>query len=252
MTQWLTRYGGPPGEARFRLFCFPFAGASSAVYARWASFFRPAIEIRAIELPGRWRRIDEPTVGSVDAIVENVTQAMLPLLDLPYSVYGHSFGGLLAFECVRRVRRLGYPLPRFLAAGASKAPDLPLRQPPLHVLPDQDFLDSCARRYGGLDERLLEDVEMRAMITRSMRADLTALETYGHRAERPLTCPIMIFGARGDASVTGQDLDSWAQHTLGRFSIEHFDDGHLFHSAWARTLPARLREAIAAATEGDD
>jgi surfactin synthase thioesterase subunit len=85
-----------------------------------------------------------------------------------------------------------------------------------------------------------------------MRADLTALETYGHRAERPLTCPIMIFGARGDASVTGQDLDSWAQHTLGRFSIEHFDDGHLFHSAWARTLPARLREAIAAATEGDD
>ncbi|MBI5538973.1 MAG: thioesterase, partial [Bacteroidia bacterium] len=40
-----------------KLFCFPYAGGSSVVFNNWKSYLRYDIELRAIELAGRGKRI---------------------------------------------------------------------------------------------------------------------------------------------------------------------------------------------------
>src|SRR5882757_5626218 len=44
-------YRGP-----LRLFCFPWAGASAAVFRDWSRHLQPHVEVAAMELPGRGAR----------------------------------------------------------------------------------------------------------------------------------------------------------------------------------------------------
>ncbi len=50
---------------RFRLFCFPFAGGGSAIYRSWSDALDKAIEVVAIEPPGRLSRIEERPISDI-------------------------------------------------------------------------------------------------------------------------------------------------------------------------------------------
>ena len=49
----------PRTNPRFRVFCFPFAGGGSAAFQAWSATTDPAIEVIAVEPPGRLARISE-------------------------------------------------------------------------------------------------------------------------------------------------------------------------------------------------
>src|SRR5579883_2155511 len=131
----------PNPQARLRLFCFPYAGGAASIYRLWPQLLPETIEVHAIQLPGREGRLLEPTYVRLAPIIDEVTQAIAPLLDRPFALFGHSLGALLAFELARQLRRLQRPQPIHFFASARRAPQFADPDPPIHRLPDAEFLE---------------------------------------------------------------------------------------------------------------
>ena len=86
--------------ARRRLFCVPYAGGGAAVFRRWTPALADDVELVALQLPGRESRLAERAFESIAEIVEAVLPVIVSSSDLPYALFGHSMGALVAFEAV--------------------------------------------------------------------------------------------------------------------------------------------------------
>src|SRR5262249_7166397 len=99
---WLV-FPGPNPSARVRLFCFPFAGGGATSSRSWAGNLDPAIELVAIEPPGRASRIHEPPLTRLGSLLDALDVALGPFLDKPSAFIGYCLGGLTLFELARRL-----------------------------------------------------------------------------------------------------------------------------------------------------
>src|ERR1700755_2123431 len=104
---WFLRLAPRP-EAPLRLFCFHHAGGSAALFRRWPASL-PEFDVCAVQLPGRGSRMIEPALESIPALVDGIAPAILPLLDRPYMLFGHSMGSAVALELAQRLRSLSAP-----------------------------------------------------------------------------------------------------------------------------------------------
>jgi medium-chain acyl-[acyl-carrier-protein] hydrolase len=232
----------PNPDAKVRLFCFPYSGASANIYYPWADVLPPSWEVCPAQLPGRGNRMSEPLATRLQAQVEALATGLAPYLDKPFAFFGHSMGALIAFELARHLRRTALPLPVHIFVSGHEAPHLPDRNPPLHALPTGELLDKL-RELNGTPEEVLQHPELRDMLLPILRADFEVCETYVYTAEPPLDCPISAFSGLGDEYVTREELEAWREHTTGRFSIRMFPGDHFYlNSARPYLLQALARE----------
>src|ERR1043166_8033806 len=66
-------------RARFRLFCFPYAGGSSSIYRPGTSHIHPDIEVVPALWRGREWRLREPASPRLDPLVEALPREIFPL-----------------------------------------------------------------------------------------------------------------------------------------------------------------------------
>jgi medium-chain acyl-[acyl-carrier-protein] hydrolase len=92
---WFILYPNP--QAPLRLFCFPYAGGNTLSYRQWSTHLLN-LEVILIQLPGRERRLSEPPFTDLNTLVETLATEILPYDDRPFAFFGHSMGGLIAFE----------------------------------------------------------------------------------------------------------------------------------------------------------
>src|SRR5262249_46014658 len=249
---WFSVYRAAP-STRYRLFCFPYAGAAGVIYSKWARLLPSGVEVCAIELPGRSSRIREPPISRLAPLVSALADSMSPMLGSPFGFYGHSFGALIAFEVARELRRRKLNRPNFLICGAFKAPHVAGDRPHFHHLPDDELLAAAARHYGvTIDQWVLEVDEMRQIIVAAMRADLAAAETYLYYEERPFEFPISIVAGRSDSSVSEASLREWARHTEATCDLTYLEGGHLFLNHRVADLLKVVSSAIASPRESRD
>lgn len=130
------------------LICFPHAGGSASQYHAWQELLGTKLRVAAVQLPGRGGRYREAHVRSLGAAAEEVVAVLAMRESRPFALFGHSLGGLLAFEVARRCMEQGLRRPeRLFVAGAT---------PPSHVssieriahLPDDDLLSAVSRMNG--------------------------------------------------------------------------------------------------------
>jgi medium-chain acyl-[acyl-carrier-protein] hydrolase len=228
-------------NARRRLFCFPHAGVGPSVFRGWADDLPVDTEICLIQLPGRESRLRETPYSSIASLMPMLMEAMSPLVDKPFALYGHSLGALVAFECALHLRRLHHVEPVQFFVGATPAPQLPWRHSPVRSLPEEDFLSAMEERYGALPREVLADAEMRALVLPILRADVIAFETYKYSPEPPFNCDMTVFGGIHDHVVTRTELESWRDHISGRFRLQMLDGNHLF----LKSCRTQLLESIA-------
>jgi medium-chain acyl-[acyl-carrier-protein] hydrolase len=242
---WFTLYPNP--QAHLRLFCFPYAGGNTLSYRQWSTSLLN-LEIVLIQLPGRERRLSEPAFTDLNALIETLTAEILPYCDRPFAFFGHSMGGLIAFELTRSLRRHHHPQPLHLLLSGCRAPQLSSPHPPLHSLSDADFIEEL-RRYNGTPEAVLTNAELMQLFLPTLRADFTLIETYCHVAEPPLDRPITVFGGLQDAEVSPEDLEAWQIQTTKRLTRHMLPGDHFFlHSAQALLLQHLQQITIASTT----
>src|SRR5262249_19691556 len=103
---WIVR-PRPNPSARVRLFCFPYAGGNAATYRPWVEELDSAVELVAIDPPGRAARIHEPPLDRLERLPDALVPHLEPYLDRPAAFFGHCLGGLTLFEAARRLRTRG-------------------------------------------------------------------------------------------------------------------------------------------------
>ena len=105
-----------------RLFCLPYSGASAMAYSRWRRSMPDWLQVRPLELPGRGMRMDEPLQSDIRRLAAQLADEISAELDRPYALFGHSLGGLLAFELAHALHERGLPAPLALFASATAGP----------------------------------------------------------------------------------------------------------------------------------
>jgi len=240
-SQWLIYFGAKDTEqVRMRLFCFYYAGATASIFRSWAEAMPEAIELVAVQLPGREYRFAEPLLTDMREIVCDVVEA-LPL-DKPFVIFGHSMGALLGFEVIRLLRTQGLRQPEMLIVAGRNAPQFKWRDAGMQLLPDDEFI-AAVRDYNGVPEALLAAVSLRDLWLPRLRADLTISATYDYVEKDPLECPTVVMVGEEDALVTEAGLDGWLTQTTGGVRYFHYRGGHFFlHSAERLVLTKIVEE----------
>jgi medium-chain acyl-[acyl-carrier-protein] hydrolase len=182
--------------------------------------------------------LNEPFIKRVPELIDELSGALLPYLDRPVALLGHSLGARIAFEFARRIkaRAEGRQIVHLFVSGCL-APHLPMSNDPIHALPDEQFLQKV-REYEGTPEELLSDTEFMQLFLPRLRADFELHETYTFEPQEVLQCPITAWVGHADVRVPADSLEAWKQHTRGRFRSQMLQGGHFaFYERESEVLP---------------
>jgi medium-chain acyl-[acyl-carrier-protein] hydrolase len=232
----------PRRTARVRLLCCSHAGGGASSFRRWPAALAPDIEAVSLQPPGRENRVRERPLSRVQDIVAEAVPAIQPILGgSQLALFGHSMGGLVAFELARALRDSSPIAHLFVSACGS--PRVPRPSPPRHLLPDADFIGEL-RALGGTPEEVLRDDVLRFFLP-VLRADFAANDTYAYHPGRPLTCPITVFGGETDCSVTVPQLRAWALETSAPFELRMLAGDHFFIEPHMSVLTNAIANSLA-------
>ena len=106
-----------------KLFCLPYAGSSAMLYMKWKKLFEPWIELSPVECAGRGKRFSAPLYQTFEEAVDDVFPLISKEIDeTPYAIFGHSLGGLIAYELCHKLSELSYPNPQHVFFSGIQAP----------------------------------------------------------------------------------------------------------------------------------
>lgn len=186
----------------------------------------------------------ELSYTSIDDLVTDLSDVMLPLLDRPFALFGHSMGALIGYALTRKLADDLRLHPQHLFVSARRAPQIPDPDPPLHQLPDAAFVVGLIRRYNGIPKAILQDIELLKLYLPPLRADLTMIETYRYSDPRCLNVPITAFGGWEDTRATPADLSAWREFSTDAFAMQMFPGGHFYIQSQGEELLRAISDAL--------
>lgn len=229
-------------SARVRLFCFPYAGGGPLIFRAWPEHLPATIEVCSIQLPGRENRLKEPPYTSLEPLVQALAHALQPYLDKPFAFFGHSLGALISFELARALLQQRQCSPVHLFVSGHSAPQTPNTDPPVHQLPQAEFLQKL-KSLNGTPAAVLQNPELMELFYPVLRADFAMSERYVYRPGPALDCGLSVFGGLRDSPLSRRDLEMWREQTRGAFSVRLLPGDHFFiHSACASLLRAVVQD----------
>ncbi|WP_018657896.1 thioesterase II family protein [Actinomadura flavalba] len=218
----------PRPWAALRLFCLPHAGGSAVAYRPWVKEISPAVEVQAVQYPGRADRMGDALVSDAGQLARLIAGAMAPLMDRPAALFGHSMGAVLAYEVTRLLEERGHR-PLHLFASGTRPPhargdreDVPIWQR------DDDGVVAAMAELGGTDADALRDPELRELVLPYVRNDFRLIEEYEHRPGHRLAVPVTAFAGTADTHAGPDQVAAWAEVTEGPFALRVFEGDHFF------------------------
>ncbi|RUS95439.1 thioesterase [Trichormus variabilis SAG 1403-4b] len=197
------------------------------VFRTWANDLPPTIEVCPIELPGRGRQMNLPPYTKMQPLVEEIAQNLIPYLDKPFAIFGHSMGGLVSFELTRLLHSDYNLTPLHLFISARNAPQVTPTKRPIYNLPDAEFWQEI-RNFNGTPDDVMENQDIIQLFLPILRADFTVLDTYIYTNQPPLDCPISVFGGLQDKEFTDYQLEAWREQTTASFALQMLEGNHFF------------------------
>lgn len=219
------------------LYCLPYSGASAMVYSRWRRSLPEWLSVQPVELPGRGARLGEPLQTDMAALAGQLADELLPRLQQPYALFGHSLGALLAFEMAHALRERSAPAPLALFASGTAGPSRRADYKQDYSTPknDEELINEL-RTLQGTPEEVLANAELMSLTLPILRADFLLCGRYQQRERMALELPIHVLGGKEDES-TMEQLLSWQKETATGFSLDMLPGGHFFiHEHEARVL----------------
>jgi medium-chain acyl-[acyl-carrier-protein] hydrolase len=240
MSSWVAER--PSAYRKLRLFCFCYAGGSAADFSSWRSFLPPEISVCAIQLPGRGARYAETPYDSMPELIAALAPA-LAHMDEPYAFFGHSMGGLVAFELTRHRMRNGLSMPRHLFISGCHAAHCRNNDKPLHNLPTNAFIDEL-RDYNGTPAEVLENRELMELLLPTLRADFALVENYQYQPAPRLPVPITVFAGKNDEHDSDEQVEGWRTETSSAFRVQWFDGDHFFINSHRQEVLASINAEL--------
>jgi acyl transferase domain-containing protein/surfactin synthase thioesterase subunit/acyl carrier protein len=237
----------PNPDAKFRLFCFPYAGGGLVSFRPWAYLFDGTVEVVAVEAPGRGTRIDETAIGDLGTFVNCLLPEMVAWLDRPSAFFGHCLGGLTMFatlcalseECrhlIKHAFACGVRPPHLLRRRGEFEDNLAyemmlhrefdVKIPP-YAQTDEIFADIIRQFDTPAADKMLAIPKLRKVLLPTIRAEFGMVYNYEYQPVELFSFPISSFVGDSDPWVSEQDSAGWGELTRGGFT-NHLRKGSHF------------------------
>lgn len=245
MNNWFIRRA--EGLALPRIFCFPHAGGSPRAFLDWQADLNGVAEIVAICRPGREHRADEsaPAIGE---LIEGAAEAIAEITaqdGMPYCLFGHSLGALVAFEVCRRLAG-GVAPRRFVVSGCSAPCLLPSeRVKRIAKLTGAEFAEAIGF-FGGLAPEVIAEPEVRDLLLPGIVADFRMAVGYQYRSGPPLAVPATIVVGRDDPHVKQEQVAPWDREFTWPPDRHWVDGGHFYFDTNRGAITTILRDIVQA------
>lgn len=215
---------------RHKLYCFPYAGGSAAIFNGWRKILDKNLDLQAVELAGRGKRIFDPLYESIQDAVEDVFKMIkAELLAGPFGFFGHSMGCIIAFELAHKLRKIGGPQPSFVFFSGRGAPQVvrPDEKEKYYLLPDDEFRNRVLE-LGGTPKEFFEHEELMAVFLPMLKRDFQISETYeSSRQVDPFNYPIHVMIGK-DEDINAEQMHGWKDHSSQGCTIHYLAGGHFF------------------------
>lgn len=239
---WLIRGAGDRTRGA-RLFCFHSMGTGASLFTRFLVEPPAGYDVFAVQTPGRENRSAEPALDRVEALADHIVGALEPWLDRPFAIWGHSFGGIVAYETIRRLRRQHGKDPFGFVVTGTVAPRLISIWQKREVMLKTLVADNSAEYLISLS-RYVDDAELIKAILPLMRKDTPLMMSYHHSVEAPFAFPIVAFGARQDDMVYLDEIRPWSEETKAGFELCEVDGDHWFLNKNRELISKKLEELL--------
>lgn len=164
-------YSKPNQQSILRLFCFPYAGGAASIFRNWSHYLPAFIKVCPVELPRRGNRSKENLFNNLLPLVKILAKDILPHLDKPFAFFGHSMGALISFELAHFLQRENCFSPIHIFVSGRRAPHISDTDPPIHKLPESEFIREL-RRLNGTPSSVLQNSELMKLMLPVVRAVL--------------------------------------------------------------------------------
>jgi medium-chain acyl-[acyl-carrier-protein] hydrolase len=245
-TAWLAHLGPTQSSAAGRLICFPYAGGGPSVFMGWRHLMPREVEIFAVHLPGRETRIHETPSSSFVAAVDCVVAEVRRLPPLPTIYFGHSLGGLMAFETARRFEQESLseaPLQLVLSGCAPPHVDKSGEDAPIWRLDDVRFI-ARLNALNGTPQELLDSPDLMELFMPMLRADFRLADEARTSIRGRISIPMGVFGGSDD-EITREELQEWQRYATTPVSVQMFPGDHFFLKTAREALCAAVRRRVA-------
>ncbi|MGW6377086.1 thioesterase II family protein [Rhodococcus sp. NPDC055112] len=236
---WLRPFTRHP-HAAVRLVCFPHAGGAASAYRPWVPHLSPAVDLVAVQYPGREDRFGEAFLADLNDLADQAFDAVLTVADRPTVLFGHSMGGAVAHEVAKRLAGVR-PVEHLVVSG---------RQPPAHHragqvhLADSDALRAELLRLSDANRPLVADPALFDVMTPVIRADYRLIETYQALPGSTLRCPVTAFVGEQDQELTVAEARDWRAETTGAFTLRRFPGDHFYLGPHRAQVVAALLASV--------
>lgn len=212
------------GDTERAIIVIPCAAGPAHRYEPLIAALGNSIKSIMAELPGHGRRLFEPAHGDVEALCDYLETHCLPLTEQrTILLFGHSFGGLVAFELAKRLESSGLGCELLIVAGCP-APNSPVAPERSDEALGLDALPAA------MSDAVRQTVEAEWQLTMQIRNTPPA----------EVRAPIMVLDGTED-EVPRSSLEGWADLTSASVRIEEVAGDHYF--PWNNPAPiARLIE----------
>lgn len=225
------------------LIALAHAGGSAKALLPFRRHLPASIELRPLDLPGRGSRFKEPLIAARQPLIEQLCGELTGSLHKPYALFGHSLGGMLAFELAHALMRRGLPAPRALCVAASPAPCSQGRRRPSETWSTDEALMASMRKVGGTPPELFEHPELLELFLPIMRADFQLCDDIPAQPLGPLPCPIHVYAGRGD-KLELEALHGWQRASSHAHTLTFFEGDHFFVRTHTRELCCLLAQHL--------
>ena len=228
--------GGTP-----KLFIFPHAGGSAQYYVPFAKTFTTDVKRTAVQYPGQRGKQDFASFTSLPALADEVVKMVAPDKDHggPVVFFGHSMGGLLAFEVARRFEEAGNPVAALFVSACAA----PGRVGYEDIPDDDDGLLAAVSTMTGASPEFMQNPEFAAAILPTLRG-LKAIANYSCPPEVRLSGPIHAYYGDDDEIATAEKVLPWAERTSGGFTAREFKGHHFYLNDHLGDLVPDVEEKI--------
>lgn len=225
-------------NTRLRIVALPYAGGGAATYKNLFMdvSYKDDLDLIAIQLPGRGRRINEKPISNLKLVTDLLYMQLYEIWDdTPVVLLGYSMGTILAYELALKFQSKNMNM-KSLILCARQAPSCIEKEINRGLLSDDELI-YAVRKLGGTPGEVLNNRELMQYYFEILRADFSIADSYYRTNQEKLNCPIHLMSGIFDNEVSIKDTEAWRNFTNKEYSVSYFQDGHFFiHSSYTQFL----------------
>lgn len=217
------------------IIAIPFTGGNAYSYRLIEQQLSEKNSWVTLELPGRGSRISESLIEDLDNMVNDLFAQITKLVteNKKYILYGHSLGGILGYELIKKLTLNNIFLPESLVVSGRGAPNTITKIRRSELSYDEFWKN--VYNLGGLQKEIIRNKELLELYYPILKADFKVEENYNCLVPiKKISPPISIIigeddmdqKKNGEWSLT--DIKKWKDFSMSGCKINFLPGNHFF------------------------